>query len=102
MKLDTKYQSSLHTDSTAALTTIGVLGDTVVDINSQIANGAACCRMATMLKTLETPSINDVVKESQGTIENLNTILAKMNTMVDNLQDGQRFVRAVADQPRSV
>jgi len=39
MKLDSKYQSSLHSDSMAALTTVGVLGDTVVNINSQTATG---------------------------------------------------------------
>jgi phospholipid/cholesterol/gamma-HCH transport system substrate-binding protein len=42
-----------------------------------------------VLNTLETPTINDVVKASQGTIENLNTILAKLNTVVDNLESGK-------------
>ena len=88
MKLDTKYQSSLHTDSTAALTTVGVLGDTVVDINSQVATGPML-QDGAVLKTLETPSITDVVKESQGTIEQLNVILNKLNTVVDNLQSGK-------------
>jgi phospholipid/cholesterol/gamma-HCH transport system substrate-binding protein len=88
MKLDTKYQSSLHTDSTAALTTVGVLGDTVVDINSQVATGPML-QDGDELKTLETPSITDVVKASQGTIEQLNVILNKLNTVVDNLQSGK-------------
>jgi phospholipid/cholesterol/gamma-HCH transport system substrate-binding protein len=88
MKLDSKYQSSMHTDSTAALTTVGVLGDTVVDINSQVATGPQL-RDGDELKTLETPSIQDVVKASQGTIDNLNVILAKVNTVVDNLQSGK-------------
>ena len=88
MKLDSKYQSSLHTDSTAALTTVGVLGDTVVDINSQIATGPML-RDGDELKTQETPSIQDVVKASQGTIENLNVVLAKLNTVVDNMQSGK-------------
>jgi phospholipid/cholesterol/gamma-HCH transport system substrate-binding protein len=88
MKLDSKYQSSLHTDSTAALTTVGVLGDTVVAINSQIATGPAL-RDGDELKTLETPSIQDVVKASQGTIESLNVVLAKLNTVVDNMQSGK-------------
>lgn len=88
MKLDSKYQKDLHTDSTAALTTVGVLGDTVVDINSQVATGPEI-EDGAVLKTLETPSIQDVVKASQGTIENLNTILAKLNTVVDNLQSGK-------------
>lgn len=88
MKLDTKYQNDLHTDSTAALTTVGVLGDTVVDINSQVATGPQL-QDGAILNTLETPSITDVVKASQGTIENVNTILAKLNTVVDNLQSGK-------------
>jgi phospholipid/cholesterol/gamma-HCH transport system substrate-binding protein len=88
MKLDSKYQNDLHSDSTAALTTVGVLGDTVVDINSQVATGPPL-QDGAVLNTLETPSIQDVVKASQGTIENLNTILAKMNTVVDNLESGK-------------
>jgi phospholipid/cholesterol/gamma-HCH transport system substrate-binding protein len=88
MKIDSKYQPSLHKDSTAALSTIGVLGDTVVDINSQVATGPML-QDGDELKTLETPNIQDVVKESQGTIENLNVILAKLNTIVDNLQSGK-------------
>jgi phospholipid/cholesterol/gamma-HCH transport system substrate-binding protein len=85
MKLDSKYQSSLHTDSTAALTTVGVLGDTVVDINSQTATGPELRDG----DALETPSIQDVMKASQGTIESLNVILAKLNTVVDNMQSGK-------------
>ena len=39
MKLDTKYIHDLHKDTKAALSTVGVLGDTVVDLNSQYATG---------------------------------------------------------------
>jgi phospholipid/cholesterol/gamma-HCH transport system substrate-binding protein len=88
MKLDSKYQSSLHSDSMAALTTVGVLGDTVVNINSQTATGPEL-RDGDELKTLETPSLQDVVKESQGTFDNLNVILEKLNTVVDNMQSGK-------------
>jgi len=88
MKLDSKYQTSLHSDSTAALTTVGVLGDTVVDINSQTATGPEL-RDGDELKTLETPTLQDVVKESQGTFDNLNVILAKLNTVVDNMESGK-------------
>jgi phospholipid/cholesterol/gamma-HCH transport system substrate-binding protein len=98
MKLDGKYQSSLRKDSTAALTTVGVLGDTVVDINSQVANGPLL-QDGDDLKTLETPSLTDVVKASQGTIESLNVILAKMNTIVDNLQSGKGSVGQLINNP---
>ena len=98
MKLDSKYQNELKTDSKAALTTVGVLGDTVVDINSQVAVGGPL-RDGDELHTLETPTITDVVKASQGTIEQLNVILAKANTIVDNLQSGKGSIGMLINNP---
>ncbi len=98
MKLDGKFQGSLKEDSKAALTTVGVLGDTVVDINSQVAVGPPL-KDGDELHTLETPSITDVVKASQGTIEQLNVILAKLNTVVDNLQDGKGSIGQLISNP---
>jgi phospholipid/cholesterol/gamma-HCH transport system substrate-binding protein len=98
LKLDDKYAASLKKDSKASLTTVGVLGDTVVDINSQFAVGPPL-RDGDELKTLETPSITDVVKASQGTIESLNVILSKMNVIVDNLQSGKGSVGQLINNP---
>lgn len=98
MKLDTKYQQSLKKDSKASLSTVGVLGDTVVDINSQYAVGPQL-QSGDEMKTLETPNLQDVVKASQGTIESLNVILAKMNTIVDNLQGGKGSVGKLINDP---
>jgi phospholipid/cholesterol/gamma-HCH transport system substrate-binding protein len=98
MKLNEKYSDELKKDSKASLTTIGVLGDTVVDINSQFAVGPPL-QDGDELKTLETPSLTDVVKASQGTIESLNVILAKMNTIVDNLQSGKGSIGQLINNP---
>jgi phospholipid/cholesterol/gamma-HCH transport system substrate-binding protein len=98
MKLNEKYADELKKDSKASLTTIGVLGDTVVDINSQFAVGPPL-RDGDELKTLETPSLTDVVKASQGTIESLNVILAKMNAIVDNLQTGKGSIGQLINNP---
>ncbi len=98
MKIDDKYSSSLHKDSKVSLTTMGVLGDTVIDINSQTAVGPAL-QDGDELKTLETPSISDVVKASQGTIEQLNVILAKANDIVDNLESGKGSVGKLINDP---
>lgn len=89
MKIDSKYQSSLYKDSTADLTTgAALLGDTIIDINSQFATGPML-QDGDELKTQETPSLTDVVKQSQGTIEQLNVILAKLNNVVSDLQSGK-------------
>src|ERR1017187_6979398 len=60
MKIDGKYQVDLHKDSYAALSTVGILGDEVVDINSQHAVGPPL-QDGDELKTLETPSLFDVM-----------------------------------------
>jgi phospholipid/cholesterol/gamma-HCH transport system substrate-binding protein len=98
MKLNEKFAANLKKDSKASLSTVGVLGDTVVDINSQFAVGAAL-QDGDELKTTETPSLTDVVKASQGTIESLNVILAKMNVIVDNLQTGKGSVGQLINNP---
>jgi phospholipid/cholesterol/gamma-HCH transport system substrate-binding protein len=98
MKLNEKFQPELKKDSKASLSTVGVLGDTVVDINSQFAVGPPL-QDEDELKTTETPSLTDVVKASQGTIESLNVILAKMNVIVDNLQSGKGSVGQLINNP---
>jgi phospholipid/cholesterol/gamma-HCH transport system substrate-binding protein len=98
MKLNDKFTSSLKKDSKASLSTVGVLGDTVVDINSQFAAGPSL-QDGDELKTTETPSLTDVVKASQGTIESLNVILAKMNVIVDNLQSGKGSIGQLINNP---
>jgi phospholipid/cholesterol/gamma-HCH transport system substrate-binding protein len=67
-KIDPKYHRSMHTDSKASLSTVGVLGDTVVDINSVVAAGPEV-QTGAELGTLQSPNLTDVVKASQGTIE---------------------------------
>lgn len=91
MRIDGKFQRDLHTDTRASLSTVGVLGDTVIDLNSQTANGPMVEDHAE-LKTLETPNLQDVVKASQGTIESLNVILAKMDRIVDQIASGKGSV----------
>jgi len=98
MKIDPKYNSSVHTDSKASLSTVGVLGDTVVGINSVVAAGPPV-QTGSELGTLETPNLTDVVKASQGTIESLNVILAKMNIIVDNIKDGKGTVGKLINDP---
>src|SRR5580700_4291615 len=98
MKLNEKFASDLRKDSKASLTTVGVLGDTVVDINTQFAVGPPL-QDGDVLKTLETPSLTDVVKASQGTIESLNVILAKANVIVDNIQSGKGTIGQLINNP---
>jgi len=84
MKIGLKYSDGLHKDSRASLSTAGVLGDTFVDIDSSHATGPPL-KNGDELLTTETPSLSDVIKSSQSTIEQVNVILAKVNTLADVL-----------------
>jgi phospholipid/cholesterol/gamma-HCH transport system substrate-binding protein len=98
MKVGSKYRDAVHTDSTSSLETIGVLGDTVVDINSKSATGPAVQNNAE-LKTNETPNLSDVIKSSQGTIEQLNTILAKVDHLADSLNSTKGSIGELINNP---
>ncbi len=98
MKLDEKYEPDLHKDSKAQLTTIGVLGDTVVDINSVSAVGPPL-KDGDELQTLATPGFNDVLKTSQETIEDLKPILEKLNVIAGNLQAGKGTAGQLLSNP---
>ena len=98
LKLDPRYRSSLHTDSKASLSTVGVLGDTVVNISSKTAVGPEL-KGGTELGTLETPNLTDVVKSSQGTIESFNIILAKLNSIMDSVQAGKGSIGRLVNDP---
>jgi phospholipid/cholesterol/gamma-HCH transport system substrate-binding protein len=98
MKIGAKYRDAVHVDSTSSLETIGVLGDTVVDINSKTATGPPVQNDGE-LKTNETPNLSDVIKSSQGTIEQLNTILAKVDHLADSLNSTKGSIGELINNP---
>jgi phospholipid/cholesterol/gamma-HCH transport system substrate-binding protein len=98
MRISRKYLPALHTDSKSSLETIGVLGDTVVDISSKFGTGPEL-KDGDELQTTETPNLSDVIKSSQGTIEQLNTILAKVDNLVDALNGGKGSIGKLINDP---
>jgi phospholipid/cholesterol/gamma-HCH transport system substrate-binding protein len=98
MRIGKKFTPALHSDSKTSLETIGVLGDTVVDINSKFATGGPI-QDNSELQTTETPNLSDVIKSSQGTIEQLNTILAKVDNLVDSLNSGKGSIGKLINDP---
>ena len=98
MKISGKYSKNIHQDSQASLETIGVLGDTVINIDSKSAQKPPIAENGE-LPTNETPSLTDVIKSSQGTIEQVNTILAKLDNLVDSLNTGRGSIGQLINNP---
>jgi phospholipid/cholesterol/gamma-HCH transport system substrate-binding protein len=99
MKISAKYAGAIRQDSKASLVTQGVLGDTDVDIDSEAAVKPPVTDNSE-LPTTESPSLTDVIKSSQGTIEQLNTILAKINTVVDTVSSGKGSIGKLIEDPQ--
>jgi phospholipid/cholesterol/gamma-HCH transport system substrate-binding protein len=94
MKISKDRAKDIHSDSKASLETMGVLGDTVVDIDSRLATGPPATNGAE-LPTTETPNLQDVIKASQGTVQQLNTILAKVDKIADALSTDKGSIGAL-------
>ena len=94
MKVATTYNFDLHKDSLASLTTAGVLGETFVDIDSTVAKGPAA-QDGDTLATRSAPEIQDVVRASQGTLENLDSLIKRVDRIIGFIESGQGSIGKV-------
>ena len=88
MKVSTKFHQSLRKDSVATLETAGVLGATYVDINSTAARGPEV-QDGDVLESHETPDVEDVVRASQSTLQNLDALERRVDRILAFVESGQ-------------
>jgi phospholipid/cholesterol/gamma-HCH transport system substrate-binding protein len=88
MKVTTKYQATMKSDCEASLNTAGVLGQVFVDMDCRQAKGGPMQNGAE-LPTRDTPQLQDVVRASQGTLQNLNVLVKRLDDTVSYIQSGQ-------------
>jgi phospholipid/cholesterol/gamma-HCH transport system substrate-binding protein len=98
MKVSTKYAFDLRKDSVTMLETAGVLGETYVDISSASAKGPQAVDGDT-LATREHPDLNDVVRASQGTLQNLDALVKRLDRIVAFVESGQGSIGKVIYDP---
>jgi phospholipid/cholesterol/gamma-HCH transport system substrate-binding protein len=98
MKVTTKYKASLRKDSVTSLSTAGVLGETYIDIDSSHSTGPEA-RDGDTLATRETPDIQDVVRASQGTLQNLDALLKRTDRILAFIESGQGSIGKLIYDP---
>jgi phospholipid/cholesterol/gamma-HCH transport system substrate-binding protein len=99
MKVTAKYRSSMRKDSVTSLSTAGVLGETYIDIDSSHAKGPEISDGDT-LATRETPDIQDVVRSSQGTLQNLDALLKRTDRILAFVESGQGSIGKLIYDPQ--
>ena len=98
MKVNTKYRFNLRKDSVTLLSTAGVLGETYVDIDSSAAKGPVTTDGDTLAARSQ-PDIQDVVRASQGTLQNMDALLKRLDRIVAFVESGQGSIGKVIYSP---
>jgi phospholipid/cholesterol/gamma-HCH transport system substrate-binding protein len=98
MKVNMKYAFNLRKDSVTLMSTAGILGETFVDVDSSTAKGPEAADGDT-LAARDAPQIQDVVRASQGTLENLDALLKRVDRIVSFIESGQGSIGKVIYDP---
>jgi phospholipid/cholesterol/gamma-HCH transport system substrate-binding protein len=98
MKVNTKYAFNLRKDSVTVMSTAGILGETFVDIDSARAKGPVVVDGDT-LQARDQPQIEDVVRASQGTLQNLDALLKRTDRIIAYIESGQGSIGKVIYDP---
>lgn len=98
MQVGREFLHDLHTDSTASIAQAGVLGDSFVDISSVHASGPPPANNAE-LKAAGSPSIQDVIRTSQDSIVQVQSLTRKIETLADSLNSKRGTVGELINDP---
>jgi phospholipid/cholesterol/gamma-HCH transport system substrate-binding protein len=88
MKVSTKYSYGLRRDSVSSLNTAGVLGEVYVDIDSSQSIGPIA-RDGDTLPTQVHPDFNQVVRASQSTLENVQSLVNRADRILTFAESGK-------------
>jgi phospholipid/cholesterol/gamma-HCH transport system substrate-binding protein len=98
MKVSSKYDYALRRDSMTTLNTAGVLGETYVDIDSSQAKlGPA--QNGDVLPIRDRPDFQDVVRSGQSTLQNMQTLLLRLDRILTTVESGKGSVGKLINDP---
>jgi phospholipid/cholesterol/gamma-HCH transport system substrate-binding protein len=101
MRVNEKYQSFIHTDSKATIETAGVLGESFIDIDSKEAKGPIV-QNGTELSPGNAPGIQDVVRTSQTSLQNIDTLVKRADSILAEIQNGSGSLGKVIYDPTMI
>ena len=98
MRITTKYEDTMNKGCVVVLTTAGVLGEVFVDMDCREAKGAPI-QNGDELPTKDVPQLQDVVRASQGTLQNVDTLVKRLDNIISYIQSGQGSIgKVIYDQ----
>ncbi len=99
MRVGDRFWPFIHTDSTVRIAPAGVLGDSFVDIDSRRATGPQPPDHAE-LPISGSPTIEDVISNSQLSLEDFDRLLKKIDTLIGTLNTTRGTFGAFINDPQ--
>lgn len=88
MRINKKFQPVVREDARATILTQGVLGESYVDLNNAGATGRPV-KDGAVLASTNAPGLQDVVRSSQGTLQNLDVLVKRVDRIVTQVERGR-------------
>jgi phospholipid/cholesterol/gamma-HCH transport system substrate-binding protein len=101
MRVNAKYQPFIHEDSTVAVMTAGVLGESFVDIDSKTAKKSPI-KDGAELPSANAPGIQDVVRASQTSLQNVDTLVKRADAIFAEIQSGKGSLHQAIFDPELI
>jgi phospholipid/cholesterol/gamma-HCH transport system substrate-binding protein len=98
LKIHPKFRPELHKDSQVTISTEGVIGGSYVDIDSTQAKGPPIDD-GDELPTKEKPDLMGMVSAGQSTLQNIQTLVQRMDRIVSTIENGQGSVGKFINDP---
>jgi len=98
MKIKADWRPFLHKDSKATVKTAGILGESFIDIDSKRATKATVVD-GDELQSENAPGLDDVVRSSQGTLQNMDVLIRRLDRIVASVESGKGTLGEVINDP---
>jgi phospholipid/cholesterol/gamma-HCH transport system substrate-binding protein len=99
MKIPRRLAADIPTDSIASMTQAGVLGETFIDIDRTQAKSTQTVGEGSEIQIRDHPDIQDVVRSSQTTIQNVDVLVRRIDRIVGFIESGQGSIgKLIYDQ----
>jgi phospholipid/cholesterol/gamma-HCH transport system substrate-binding protein len=98
MKVSTRFHYGLRKDSMTLLSTAGVLGETYIDIDSSQAKGPEV-QDGDVLPSREVPDFSDMVRAGQGTLQNMDALIRRLDRIIAFVESGNGSVGKLIYDP---
>jgi phospholipid/cholesterol/gamma-HCH transport system substrate-binding protein len=98
MKLTKRFQPLVRKDTTATVKTAGVLGESFIDLDSKGAKQPPVASGDELVST-NAPDLQDVVRSSQGTLQNVDVLVKRLDRILVQVESGKGTLGQVINDP---